>query len=475
MNAQAPNPGRTLKQFSIDQRFGKESEANQIARLNAAMREACDGAPRLVIVRGPDIDELAPKETKQEDATKSGAPWGKGVGVTALLQTAIDQAREIEDCEVWSFLDEDDQEVRTEADDFFNKEFIAKRILNEAQQGWRYSFTYHMLRSFLRRAGMFLQTLETKVGLGLAAALCVCLAATLGLDWIAPIVDPKNDSRLDRTMQVLNDHPIALWIVSVALIAVWWRFFKGRLDDTGARARWDSNGPGRLQKEHLEIAWEELQDNPGKAVQFLPREKPLLIVIDDIDSMDNGSVNHIFQLFEGVQKAQEGSDKSQAKYRICLVLGFNPQNLDFLADDKKSPIRKLLSKDNLKEQSSWRSIMVTPLKRQQLTDLLEIYFGSSLPNQLINAIEASYPEASKDTGQLLGLFVNRVDGRISDARKPLSAEQQNQFVEEFGKYMRRDAEEVDRLERIVKNVCATKQLAEVGVFEFLKYIKGQRS
>src|SRR3712207_5047105 len=71
----------------------------------------------------------------------------------------------------------------------------------------------------------------------------------------------------------------------------------------------------------------EARNNPEDLLQLLlPRrvlsfKKCLLLVVDDVDSIDGESVGLILRLFEA-------AEKSEGKYRVCIVLGYNPSNPD---------------------------------------------------------------------------------------------------------------------------------------------------
>lgn len=434
----------TLKQFSTRLRFGAEHDHDQLARLQEALEDSFAGNPRLVVVRGPYPEELQGAET----------PWGKGVGVTTLLEATVDQARSSEDCEIWSFLGNHDL---TNTDNFFRDRLIGGKILDE-KQIWKGS-SYFKVASTARRVRMFMHSSLTSIpGAVLAGAFFVWLITVAGLEWIAPIIDPRNGTRLDRLVEAFGQHPILLWAGGPVLLALWITFYLAQLDrDKAEREAWAELRTGRLREAYEDDQKQRLTGDPKKILPYVPSRKGFLLAVDDVDCMDNDSVSKMIQLFESMEESPKG-------YRACVVLGFNPQNPDLRRLAEKSQIPELLSKDSIDERDSWESVVATPLELERLVQILSRHFRSPRPRKLVQLIEAAYPGATRDTGRLLGFF-EKVDHALSGSPGSLEALEDAELLDRFGRHVRQDAEEVNRIIGVI-----SKKDGGTEALEFLKFM-----
>jgi hypothetical protein len=191
-------------------------------------------------------------------------------------------------------------------------------------------------------------------------------------------------------------------------------------------------------------------------------------VIDDLDHFDSQSVTYILDLFEAVRN-------SSAKHRIAMVIGYNPMNPTLRAETK-AHIATELSEEKLIEEKaeSWTSVEVAPLELEQLVNILWDHFGSPVPERLVNVIETEFPGTTRDTGQLLGFFVQLEKSLHSNKAEHdsnrttaeiLESLQDTQVLEKFDKYIRQDANEV---KHIIKEI---KRLDQTGKsLEFLKFM-----
>jgi len=216
---------RSLKNFSIQQRFGIKSPGlkwrdDRLARFERAVKGAISGNPYLIIVHSP-YPEPSQRELIRKQEEIPYALSGRGVGKTALLETFAKVAKETDKCEVLAFLN--NREKLTDGDNFI-EDFLAPEVLKR-KRNWKDSLSFYKLESIVRRFALFLNTSVLMFG-----ALITWLLAALGVEIIKYFYDADVRTGLENLVQTLGPYRSWMWIAGPVLLIGWWLYFLGARD-----------------------------------------------------------------------------------------------------------------------------------------------------------------------------------------------------------------------------------------------------
>lgn len=443
------NQYRSLKEFSVHYRFGIRSAQrpwrdDKIAFLERTLKASISGKPYLVIVHSP-YPEPTYWEAFQRGKEIPYALSGRGVGKTALLEAFVEIAKSDERCEVLDFID--NRERLTEGVNFF-EDFLIKEILNR-RRGWKDTPLYWGVISMLCRFRLFLGT-----SLSALSSFVIWLTTILGLRIGQYFYNPNVRTGINNVIRVLS--PYQGWLCVIGLVLFVLCCLVELEVNEELRTRYRALDSASLMENHKKRLRERLSSKPENLLSYISPHKCLVLVIDDIDYLDSRSFDSILDLFEAVRSLDH-------KYRMCVVLSFNPRNLA-LRLPERARIRELLADESVKATESWLPICITPLDLEQLIEILCEYFESLIPERFINIIGKEYPEALQRTGQLLGFFV-RLETILAKQQRSLEEIQEEELLNEFAQYIYRDEREVERIISAIKAQDNTG-----GALELLKFV-----
>lgn len=374
----------TFRDFYVEKRFRAD-----ITNLEKALKDSASGRTRLVVVHSL---ETTP------------AHWGRGVGITPLLEAFVKRAPKVAKCQLLDFMDI--RSNRTDSHRKFFEKVLVEKVLDK-QESRKEAFR-HYCRSALARLEMFLQS-----SIRWTVALIVSIFIPIFIPIVVAVLRTNDLVIGPNLVQVWDQYHGWLWVVSsvvlvlVLVLALSLLSFRETIrdDTTGKRTQWDKSAPEALKNDVRETRRDQLLRSPeGLPKNILrslsrrrllfpkKRKQCLLLVVDDVDCIDGNSVNLILELFETARVLER-------EHRVCVVLGYNPAaNPDDLRSSEESQVHASLFQApttiDIHGEESRVFVSLPRLELDVLTELLCEYFDSSDPVRLIDLIKEQHPEAS---------------------------------------------------------------------------------
>lgn len=379
---------------------------------------------------------------------------GYGCGKTDLLGLLENKAKETNNYNVVSFKNNRDQ--LTDGD-YFYKDILVKELI-EFQAN-----SFDSLRELIGNARHHLSIRFSQAALLINtaalpfAALVAFVLGLLGFEAFTYFLDPQNQIILERLASWINSRQIEFIVVALFGTIIWVFYAWGSLQrDKDSATKWEElNQELKSQDKHLETV-ERLENNYETLLhKFAQKRRPLLLLIDDIDVIDNRSFDKILRLHEKARQSRN--------YSLTIVLGYNPWNPSLYCPERRM-VSSALNIDHIDEKEGWFEVELSiPTLADLRSWLWGYYEDPSIPN-ILTILEKEFTEVRENPTLALAYFIRR-DNQPPENKNGESSPERSDIFNHFTKFLSRDrraaTEIIQRIEQ---------QENGFGAIELLKYI-----
>lgn len=429
----------SLKECFVWRHLGAGSRDDKVAVLEDELNRAIlENDPRLIVVTAPYPRGIAPTSRQA----------GTGLGKTALLEAFVARALARTECDVHFFPKV--RERATGGQRFVEQELAPEFI--DRRRSAASSVQFYLKSALLRVDPLAHSLWRLVVILALIWLAIAGNIATLLPGFLFPTAQ--------RAGQFINSTPWMPWLVGAALLGLMIAYFSlDRKRRPDLQERWDSKSPDSLRQKARRERCAHLTSQPADMLPLLDYDACTVLVIDDVDSMDNDSVQKLLQLFR---------EASSSQYRLCLVLSFNPQNPDLQELERREILETLLPNpaNTLQEQEDRIFVTLNDLDRERVVEVLWDYYGTSAAEEILRRIETQWHDVADQPSRLLGFFL-WLDTELGDPRTDLrgvSTEPERWFE----RYVQRHKDKVEQIVNAIEEKDPTGESREC--LECLKYI-----
>lgn len=450
----------TFYEFVQANRFNKNGSFKKLINLTN-VTQTKSMASKLLVVHPPYPESDRVEEevlTTWRDIHKKANATGYGCGKTDLLTLVEHTAKEQNKYNVISCLN--NREIITDGMNFYTDIFLEElyKLDNSLFRSLRYRLAelFEKLKIRFNQLALLINT-ASAFSNALLTTVLTLFGILLGSDALLKfVIDPQNQQILANLTTWIVQNRSILYLVVIIGSIIWGFHAWGALkkDEKAAPIWQDLNEDLKAIDKITEIKEILAQDQEQILARFATRQRPLLLLIDDVDVIDSDS-------FKSLAKLQQKAEELE-KYVVITLLGYNPWNPTLYYADRRT-IHQVFELSHIREQG-WDALELPIPTLSDVKTWLWGYYNHQSASDLLDVLDEDYVEISENPSLALAFFIRLDKERIQNTNN-IQDITPSEVKLAFDRFLNRDR----RITREVIQAIAKHEAGE-GSIEMLKYI-----